>query len=72
MLQKMLKHLPTDMEGEAIMPAAQHLFEVNEDPIPLDESQAQVFHFYVAKLLFLCKRARPNIQTSIAYLTTRV
>lgn len=30
------------------------------------------FHTYVAKCLFLCKRARPDIQTAVAFLTTRV
>jgi len=29
------------------------------------------FHHYVAKTLFLCKRARPNIQTTVAFLGTR-
>jgi hypothetical protein len=71
-LDKMLIDLPTDMEGEQVTPAGNHLFEVSDDPVFLDENQAQVFHFYVAKLLFLCKRARPDIQTPIAFLTTRV
>ena len=30
------------------------------------------FHHNVAKLLFLCKRARPDIQTAVAFLSTRV
>ena len=30
------------------------------------------FHTYVAKALFLCKQARPNIQTAVAFLTTQV
>jgi hypothetical protein len=71
-IDKMLKDLPTDMEGEAITPAAQYLFKISEDTIKLGEDQAQVFHFYTAKLLFLCKIARPDIQTPIAFLTTWV
>ena len=31
-----------------------------------------MFHHNVAKLLFLCKQARPNIQTAVAFLTTCV
>ena len=38
----------------------------------LSEEDAQFFHNYVAKLLFLCKRARPDIQTAVAFLSTRV
>ena len=33
---------------------------------------AEDFHTYVAKGLFLCKHAHPDIHTTIAFLTTRV
>jgi hypothetical protein len=38
----------------------------------LDAETAEMFHHNVAKLLFLCKRARPDIQTPISFLCTRV
>ena len=31
-----------------------------------------MFHHNMAKLLFLCKRAHPNVQTATAFLCTRV
>jgi hypothetical protein len=69
----MFLDLPADMDGEAATPAANHLFEVNEiNPVMLDEEMAQLFHHIVAKMLFLCKRARPDIQTPVAFLCTRV
>jgi hypothetical protein len=71
-IQNMLDEIPTDMRGEAATPAANHLFEVNEDGEKLDEETAQLFHHYVAKLMFLCKRARPDTQTAVAFLCTRV
>jgi hypothetical protein len=71
-IQAMLDELPTDMDGEAATPAASHLFEVNDKAIPLDKETAELFHHLTAKLLFLCKRARPDIQTAVAFLTTRV
>jgi hypothetical protein len=40
---------------------------VNENALP-----AEFFHHMTAKLLFLCKRARPDIQTTVAFLSTRV
>ncbi len=62
-----------EFQGEATTPAANHLFEVNEDnPTLLDSDKAEFFHHLTAKLLFLCKRARPDIQTAVAFLTTRV
>jgi hypothetical protein len=73
-IQTMLKDLPTDMDGEAATPAAKHLFEFNEKStdIKLDRPTADLFHHNVAKLLFLCKRARPDIQTAVSFLCTRI
>jgi hypothetical protein len=68
----MLDDLPSDMDGESVTPAANHLFQVNEDPKKLNEETSQMFHHNTAKLLFLSKRARPDIQTAVAYMTTRV
>jgi hypothetical protein len=62
-----------DMEGASTSPAAEHLFEVNNtDPDLLSEMDAQYFHTMTAKLLFLSKRARPDLQQAVAFLTTRV
>jgi hypothetical protein len=68
----MLKDLPADMDGEAATGAANHLFEVNENATKLDEKTALMFHNLVAKMLFLCKRARPDIQTPVSFLCKRV
>ena len=38
----------------------------------MDEYRAQILHALVAEMLFLCKRARPDVQTAVAFLTTRV
>eukprot|EP00978_Attheya_sp_CCMP212_P044734 scaffold320412_cov39-Attheya_sp.AAC.1 len=63
-IKNMLADLPSDMDGAAATAAPTHLFEVNiTDPIMLDEDNATLFHHNVAKLLFLCKRACPDIQT---------
>jgi hypothetical protein len=72
-IQNMLDELPEDMNGIANTPAAEHLFKINTvNPTNLNEEQSMLFHHYTAKLLFLCKRARPDIQTAVAFLSTRV
>ena len=71
-VEKMLADLPAEMSGEAPTPAANHLFTVDENQTKVDEKKAQFFHTYVAKALFLCKRARPDLQTAVAFLCTRV
>ena len=71
-IDNMLAALPEDMRGTVTSPAADHLFTVNDAGKKLTREQAEIFHHNVAKLLFLCKRARPDIQTAVAFLTTRV
>ena len=60
------------MSDEVVTLGAGHLFIVNEDCKKLDNETAQQFHTLVAKLLFICKSTRPDIQVAIAFLTSRV
>ena len=53
-------------------PAPAHLFDTQEDCPKLEEKKAQMFHHMTAKALYICKRARPDIQTAVAFLSTRV
>ena len=71
-IHNMLNELPPDMDGVATTSAANNLFSVNQEAQKLNEKSAEMFHHNVAKLLYLCKRARPDIQTAVAFLTTRV
>ena len=56
----------------ASSPAAAHLFNVNEQPTLLSKDQAEVFHHFVAKSLFLTKCACPDIAIAVSFLTTCV
>jgi hypothetical protein len=69
---KVLAEMPKDMDGTATSPAADYLFRIVDGIESLDESTSEFFHATVAKLLFLCKRGRPDIQTAIDFLCTRV
>eukprot|EP00957_Ditylum_brightwellii_P155394 11829151-Ditylum_brightwellii.AAC.1 len=71
-IQEIIDEFPEAIQKNVASPAADHLFTVNEDCTPLEEEMARAFHTYTAKLLFLCKRARPDIQTASSFLTTRV
>eukprot|EP00978_Attheya_sp_CCMP212_P014510 scaffold37028_cov57-Attheya_sp.AAC.1 len=68
----MLEDVAADINGMAVTPVPNHLLDINEDGKPLNEELAELFHHNVAKMLFLCKRARPDIQTEISFLCTRV
>jgi hypothetical protein len=54
-IQNMLNELPSDMDGEAATPAANHLFDVNGATagMLLDWETAELYHHNIAKLLFL-------------------
>src|SRR5210317_2223723 len=52
--------------------AGDWLFETRNNSKKINDNMAQEFHTLVAKGLFLCKHARPDIQTTIVFLTTRV
>jgi len=73
-VRDLLDGVPDDMSsGEAITPAAQHLFDINEDDKELlDQETADVFHSMVAKFLFLAKWARPDLLVAVSFLCTRV
>jgi hypothetical protein len=56
---------------KAITPASENLFQEVKDDI-LSKEMAEEYHTFVAKALFLCKRARPDLHTTVAVLCTRV
>ena len=73
--KKMVSDFEQDIGKEVSMtktPAADHLFQVRDDVEMLNDSQGAVFHNATAKALYLCKRARPDIQIAVSFLTTRV
>ena len=60
------------MDGTATTPGTNLLFDVIPECIKLDKGNAELFHHLVAKGLFLCKQARPDIQMAIAFLSTQL
>ncbi len=75
-LQNVIDEFPEMIEGKAAMPAHEKLFEIRDEKEAqkLSEEQALAFHHTVAELLFMvmATRARRDIQTAVAFLTTRV
>jgi histone deacetylase 1/2 len=70
--REVIDAFPEVINGSAATPAADHLFQTREDGKKLPEEQATAFHRTTAQLLFLSGRARRDIQTAVAFLTTRV
>ena len=61
-----------NVEGCAATPATDKLFVIDATSNNLNGAGAEAFHSRVAKLLYLAKRVRPDILTTIAFLSTRV
>ena len=72
-VQNMINDFSVNLkDSSSNTPAGNWLFETRNNSKKLNDNMAQEFHTMVAKRLFLCKHARPDIQTTIAFLTTRV
>lgn len=62
-----------DMGGSATSPAADHPFDVDQTNTNKPSTEdTKCFHMTSAKLLFVLKCSRPDIQQAVAFLTTRV
>ena len=59
-------------EAGAKTPAAEHLFKTNDECQKLPPDKKEEFHTTVAKLLFLCCPARPEINCAVSFLCSRV
>ena len=72
-VQGVLDECPEDlMKGPSSTPAANHLFNVDPECDKLSNEKASRFHHLTAKCLYLSKRAQPDLQTAVLFLTTRV
>ena len=72
-IDRMIDERPVGLlKGNPVSPAADHLFEINHDCEKLSSEEADKFHHFVAKLLYLAKQTWPDILLAVAFLCTRV
>jgi hypothetical protein len=69
----MIEEFPEELDDQkANHPWNEKLFKIDNTAKDLSKEQAETFHTFVAKGLFVSKRGRPDLQPAIAFLTTRV
>ena len=68
---KIIDTIPEDMKGESATLAAHHLFDIAEDSTKLYQANADLFHHFVAQLLYLSNGACPDIQLAASFLFNR-
>jgi hypothetical protein len=60
------------VDGVAVTPASEHLFDVRENSNLANPDQCIWFHSFVARCLYLGKRTKPEILPTVSFLATRV
>jgi hypothetical protein len=73
-LKNVINKFPELIRGQAATAAHDKLFVIRDkkETRKLSEEQALAFHHMIAQLLSMATRARRDIQTAVAFLTTRV
>ena len=70
-VKAMVDEFPQELKA-CKLPWDDKLFKVDKNSKKLMKPQAEQFHTFVAKALFVTKRARGDIMPAVAFLTTRV
>ena len=71
-INEAIEMFPEEINRKVRSPAGHGLFEVNDKDELLHEKQAEMYHSLVMKLMWIEKRARPDIETAVSFLSTRV
>jgi len=72
-IETFLEEEPDQKLKQVLTPATNNFFRTRNDECDkLSKKRAGTFHATVAKLLFVAKRARPDILLAVSFLTTRV
>jgi hypothetical protein len=71
-IKAMLEDFPYEVKATKVAPWTERLLKVQLDAKKLEEERRSIFHTFVMKAMFLCKRARPDIDQAISFLSSRV
>jgi hypothetical protein len=61
-----------DLDTDAVNPAKSKLFVINHDSEILCDEKGNIYHSVTAKLLWVSQRSRPDLETAVSFLCTRV
>ena len=71
-LEKSIEMFGEEVSTVVTSPAGKKFFEVWEDAKQLSENKGELLHSVVVRFLFIIKRSRPDLETSMDLLMTRV
>jgi len=70
-IKDMVEEFGVDNLKKVASPAAKWLFTIDEKTPKLSQEKADKYVTFVAKLLWVMKRSRPDIETAVSFLITR-
>jgi hypothetical protein len=71
-IKQMIKDFPYEIKTITTNPWTEKLFKVDKESKKLDEKRRAILHTFVMKAMFLCKRARPDVNPVVGFLSSRV
>jgi hypothetical protein len=71
-ITSMIGEFPYNIKAIMTTPWTEKLFKVNDESKKLEEERRAIFHNFIMKAMFLCKRARPGVNPAIGFLSSRV
>ena len=60
------------VKSHVTTPSTHNLFKVDIESVELDKKRSEIFHSTTVSLLYIMKRARPDIETRVSFLMRRV
>jgi hypothetical protein len=71
-LNEIIEEFPYEIIGKVAKPAAPHLLDKDDNAVALNPDDTKIFHQIVAKVLWAATRVRPELLTTLSYLTCQV
>ena len=71
-ISEAIKDFGEDMNQHVSTPSSRKLFWIDDESPKLDEELADKFHSIIGRLLWVLKRGRPEIETAMSFLCTRI
>ena len=71
-IKKSIESYGGKFNGGCTTPTKRDLFDIDESTRKLSEDRSNIFHHIVAKLFFVSKRSRPDIDLTISFFCGRV
>ena len=72
MIETLEKELNIILNKTYATPAGNTLFKVDKNSRKLDEKRSDIFRSYVPKVLWVMKRSRPDLETTVSFLMKKV